>query len=59
MLWVVEMLRNQPHLKSKVQSGDSDSVSNEEGQEEAPGTSSIGKHAFGDPSSGQEIYCSC
>jgi hypothetical protein len=35
MLWAVEALNHQPHLKSKVQSGDSDSVSDEEGQEDA------------------------
>jgi hypothetical protein len=35
MPWAVETLNHQPHLKSKVQSGDSLSVSNKEGQEGA------------------------
>jgi hypothetical protein len=35
MPWVVEALNHQSHLKSKVQSGDSDSVSDEEGQDYA------------------------
>jgi hypothetical protein len=34
MLWVVEALNCQPHCKSKVQSGDSDLMSDEEGQED-------------------------
>jgi hypothetical protein len=35
MLWVVETLNHQPHLKSKVQSGNSELISDEKGQEDA------------------------
>jgi hypothetical protein len=42
MLWAVEPLNHQPHLKSKVQSRDSDSVSDEEGQEDAPAHQVLG-----------------
>jgi hypothetical protein len=48
MLWVVETLNHQPHLKSKVQSGDdSDSVSDEEGQEDPPAHQVLGTMHLG------------
>jgi hypothetical protein len=53
---VVEPLNRQPHLKSKVQSGDSDSnsVSDEEGQEDASALK-CGTHAFGVTSTAKRL----
>jgi hypothetical protein len=48
MLWVVELLSHQPHLKSKIQSeGDFDSVSDEEGQEDTPAHQVLGTMHLG------------
>jgi hypothetical protein len=50
MLWAVEPLSHQPHLKSKVESrDDSDSVSGEEGQEGAPAHQVLGTMHLGLP----------
>jgi hypothetical protein len=50
MLWAVETLNRQPHLKSKVQSGDdSDSASDEEGQEDLPAHQVLGTMHLGLP----------
>jgi hypothetical protein len=43
MLWMVETLNRQPHLKSKIQfKDDSLSVSDEEGQEDTPSHQVLG-----------------
>jgi hypothetical protein len=51
MLWVVEPLICQPHLKSKVQSGDSgsNSVSDQEGLEDTPAYQVLGTMHLGLP----------
>jgi hypothetical protein len=49
MPWAVEVLNRQPHLKSKIQSRASDSVS-DEGQEEALAHRALGTMHLGIPS---------
>jgi hypothetical protein len=49
MLWAVDVLSHQPHLKSKAQSRDSDSVSDEEDQEDAQAHEVQGPMYVGSP----------
>jgi hypothetical protein len=48
-LWALEVLSCQPHLKSKVQSGDSNSLSDEGGSGGHSGPSSMGPMHEGSP----------
>jgi hypothetical protein len=59
MPWTVEALNGQPHLKSKVQSRDFDSVSSEEGQEDTQAHQALGTMHLGFPPWGKEISHSC
>jgi hypothetical protein len=49
MPWAVETLNQQPHLKSKVHSGASDSVSDDGGQEDAQAHQALGTMHLGIP----------
>jgi hypothetical protein len=57
MLWAVEAQICQPHLKSKVQSEDSDSVSDERGSGGCLGPSSMGPMHAGSPPRAKRLLC--